>query len=439
MKRGMIIFVLLLCMINFTGASLNLKISGDINGYSSDVRLKTNTASTSGIDIYDMLVPAPPDNYSKFYSVVSSKELAIDSWNTNPRTVNLVYEISSAQTGSLDLSWSTSTLSSYTATLVDYGDDSSYTTSVGSADMKTASSYTATLNSQTKNYFQVVVDDYTAPPTPPGNPGGSTGGGGGAGGGVVAPQARAFEVSASNYQNTVALNNVKFDHVTITNTGNSDETFTFSVEQIDNIISFDKDNVVIPANSSQDIEFKVAAPKNIGVYTGKIIVTSGSTSKEILITINVNTEKSLFDVTLALQNKQNTIQVGDNLQAQFNLLQMGLKEKMDVTLNYEIKDFEGKTYLTESETVAVYDQGKINKEFDTSNLPEGDYVLGVEMIYPDGVAVASSQFSVKTKTGFSLGNSFMYLTVFAMILLVIGIAFAIHKYKKIGKHLSGRK
>ena len=51
---------------------------------------------------------------------------------------------------------------------------------------------------------------------------------------------------------------------------------------------------------------------------------------------------------------------------------MGIKEKMDVTLNYVIKDFEGNIYLQESETIAVFEQSSIAKEFHkTINKTEG--------------------------------------------------------------------
>ena len=118
---------------------------------------------------------------------------------------------------------------------------------------------------------------------------------------------------------------------------------------------------------------------------------------------------------------------------------MGLLEEIDVTLNYIIKDFSGNLLLTESETIAVYDQKVLQKEFETSSLPLGDYVLGVELIYPDGVAVASSQFKVQEKFRISNENLAMAILIFVMISIVIIISLAIKRYKRIEKHLVKKK
>ena len=126
---------------------------------------------------------------------------------------------------------------------------------------------------------------------------------------------------------------------------------------------------------------------------------------------------------------------GKNLKAQVDLLQAGIKEKMDVTLNYIIKDFSGKTYLTESETIAVFDQKSILKEFHTKEMPSGDYVLGIELIYPNGVAVASSQFKIKEPLKIEKKDWILISLIFILAFIFIMIFLAIKKYKRIEKQI----
>ncbi len=159
-----------------------------------------------------------------------------------------------------------------------------------------------------------------------------------------------------------------------------------------------------------------------------------------MVTINVKTEKSLFDITLTIPESLKTLLVGQNLISKIDLIQMGLNDKIDVTLKYSVKDFEGQTYLQESETIAVTDQKSFEKEFFTSDLPSGQYVFGTELIHPDGVAVASTHFVIQEK-GFKSGKTEVLLvSLIAVLFLVSLIIFlSIRKYKKVGRMLKNKQ
>jgi hypothetical protein len=194
--------------------------------------------------------------------------------------------------------------------------------------------------------------------------------------------------------------------------------------------------LTVNSGETKNIGLTLFAPNRTGIYPGKIIIKSGTTTKEINVIITVKTEKSLFDVGIIIPSNFNVLGIGNNLVVQINLLQAGIKEKMDVTLNYAVKDFGGETYLTESETIAVFDELSFDKTFDTSDLPSGNYVLGVELMYPDGVAVASSQFSVKGNSTFN-SELIILWSALVMVIVVFVVMFVLverHK-KKIKKHL----
>ena len=271
--------------------------------------------------------------------------------------------------------------------------------------------------------------------------GSSDGGGGGSSGGQgVAPAVEIkFNLIPESYERTVILNRIEFGEIEITNKETTERYFNIKVEVLEDIISFEEESVKVASGEAKSFEFTIHAPKEPGIYPGKIIVTSGSARKEILVTINVKTEKSLFDVTLLIPRTMRSMMAGRNLDAQINLLQMGIKEKMDVTLNYIIKDFSGKIYLTESETIAVYDQKSFNKEFHTEEFLTGDYVLGIELIYPDGVAVASSQFKIKEKFKIETKEAIMIALSLVLIFVFILIVVIIKRYKKIEKYIHKKK
>ncbi|MBU2104861.1 MAG: hypothetical protein KKF67_03785 [Nanoarchaeota archaeon] len=248
-----------------------------------------------------------------------------------------------------------------------------------------------------------------------------------------------FSVSPELYEKSIALNRIEFGEIIITNKETSEISLVIDVGFIEDIIFFEKTELSLAPGETKPLEFKISSPRETGIYTGKIIITSGTTVKEVLIMINVKTEKSLFDITLLIPQAMKTMVFNTNLNAQINLIQMGIKEKMDVTLNYVIKDFSGKVYLEESETIGVFDQKSIDKKFHTKDLPVGDYVLGAELIYPDGVAVASSHFKIKDKIEIEGNQIIMIALIFAVIFLFVLIILAIRKYKRIEKQLKRRK
>ena len=271
----------------------------------------------------------------------------------------------------------------------------------------------------------------TSPPTPV-----SPGGGGGGGG---APTKVDFELGKTTYETTISLDYTEHSQISLTNKENSKKTFTISKDNLDGILFLDKASMTLEAGETSDIAFTITSPNEVGIYTGKIIVSSGNTQKEILVVINVKTDKSLFDIGINIPSLLKTITPGENLKAQINLLQAGIKEKMDVTLNYIIKDFNGQIYVEDSETIMVYDKKTFEKEFHTSELPVGDYVLGVELIYPGGVAVASSQFKVREGFAGFTKEQITLVGIIIVLLAVLLIIFLIIKNYKKRKTLKTKK
>ncbi len=279
----------------------------------------------------------------------------------------------------------------------------------------------------TENASFVVAIPSTSSVTPP------SGGGGGGGAAVFKPVV-GFYVKPSPYTKRLILNEVTYDSLFIENKGDLEETYNIKLSgEIEDLIEL-QENVTISPGAKGEVEFKISAPRETGIYAGKFIINSGSERKEVLVTLEVKSERSLFDITFSVPKSMKVIFPGSDFELTINLLQMGLKEKMDVTLNYEIKDFDGNIHLLESETIAVYDQKSFKKEFFTSGFPEGDYVLGTELIYPDGVAVASSHFKIKESKLFERNSLLIFMILIILLVIFLGIFFAIKRYKKLKRH-----
>lgn len=255
---------------------------------------------------------------------------------------------------------------------------------------------------------------------------------GGGGGGAVPTISYEFSVYPESFTETMIADRVDSGFIIITNRGNVIMDFNaFINEFLEGIIELNKTIFSLSPGVSENLEFEITSPSEPGIYTGKIIVALGAEIKEVLVSINVQTDTSLFDVLLSIPRAMKVIGIGDNLEVQVDLLQMGLKEKMDVTLNYVVKDFDGSVYIKESETIAVYDQKKFSKKFFTENLPAGNYVVGVELIYPDGVAVASSHFKIEEEFVLTRNDIFNVAIFLGVVSGFVLSWFLIKRYKKL--------
>ncbi len=279
-KKSLIIYVLftILLSINLIHAeNLNLKITGTVNNITSDVSLKTNPSATDVVDGYDMYINnLPSGNYSQFYSSVSGNSLSIDSWAANPRTIYLVYSLSAAQNGTLDFSW-TALTGSYDATFTYYGTDSSYATSVGSANMRTGSSYSAsTTSASTLYYAKVAVSAYSAPASSTT----STGGGGGS----TTTKTTSLKIEIPALSEAPASGEINLP-ITLNNDGEVDlNKLTISGKVLkdykssDIKLEFDKTSIAsITAGKKEIVNLKLTLDKNqLSIYDIIINVNSAS-------------------------------------------------------------------------------------------------------------------------------------------------------------------
>ena len=417
--------------LGFASAGLSSKITGAINGYSSIVYLKTNSAATTGVDAYDMIAPDMPSNYSQFYSSVSSQKLSIDTWDSNPRTVSLVYVISSAQTGTITFSWSSLSGSDYDGTFTYYGDDSTYSNAVGSADMRSSTSYSGTLNADTKVYAKIAFANHVT--STQGDSSTSSSGGGGGGGGVVAAKpVEGISVDTKRVEMNMVVNSNKSRIITVKNNGKEQQTIQITSVNLNNMVIIPEKSFVLAPGESKDVKITFVAPNQTGVYTGKIYIAG----QEVLVSLNSRSKELLFDAMIVVPDDKKTIYFGNNLDAQITLIPMGEDSRVDVTIHYIIKDYDGNTYLEESDTVLVDKQKDFSKQFSTKNLPTGNYVVALELIYPNGVATSSSYFEVAKKSALSMKTILRILIAGIAVLAVLVVFFMIRYIKRRKKFLS---
>jgi hypothetical protein len=185
-------------------------------------------------------------------------------------------------------------------------------------------------------------------------------------------------------------------------------------------------SVTLGAGQSTVIPLTLIAPLQDGDFSGYLTIGC----RTISIFVHVTSSPFFFDSNIVVLNRNYKVSQGGELKTKVTLVPMGEVEKMDVTLNYVIKDYNGKVYLTQSETLLVEKKMDFYRNFETGTLPLGKYIVGLELVYPGGFAPSSAHFEVVEKTVTDLFGIIMFLLVVGILIVAILIIILLIRRKK---------
>lgn len=426
-KKSLVIYILfvILFIVLFNSSlifaeNLNLKITGIVNNITSDVYLKTNPNATDFVDSYDMYAKdLPSGNYSQFYSSVSSQKLSIDSWASNPRTVYLVYSLSADQNGNLSFSWPALT-GSYDATFTYYGTDSSYATSVGSVNMRTGSSYSASIGTgSTLYYVKVSVTSYVAPTSTP-DSGTGSGGGGGSGGGNASTKLITPDLVLNRQEINVKIRageTVK-EVLNIKNDFKDTNIYIELTGSIKNFIILSNQSFTLKKGENKDIPLIIAVLPGTkpDVYLGTLIVNYNGKTQHIPVAISVSSKDSLFDIKVTIPEGYKVVKPGSEILVNLLIFNLGDIKRVDGQVQLMIKDSKEKVISSQKEMVAVETQTSLSR---TIRLPafikEGDYFVVAKIVYGNSTGVSSDSFKIQGKMDFG----FIFIIFIVIVVAVV--------------------
>ena len=300
---------------------------------------------------------------------------------------------------------------------------------------------------------QTVV---TTVPTSSGNnggggSGGSNGGGAGAGagaggggaGGPVSPIVTDFTIDKSSIKVLLKQGETKKEILKIKNTGTTIfdvKTLLADVEKFKISPASNEVTTSLNPNEEKAIEFIFKASENEkpDIYPGRISFKSPSIAKEIPAVIEVDSAQPLFDVGVDVLPQSKIIFPGGEIILEVNLFNVRGFGRVDVNVEYSIKDLSGNLIATEHETLAVETQAKFTRSILVpSDLKPGTYVAIARVTYGDSVGTSSALFEVKAKTIKLYPiqiKDYKFILLFGGIVIVAGIllfsAYRIGYFKK---------
>ena len=242
--------------------------------------------------------------------------------------------------------------------------------------------------------------------------------GDGGGGTTTTPS---ITVTPTSINLDLAVNTNIKQIISVKNTGTSSIAIAITQSGLTNNVLLGNTSLTLSAGETKEFEVLFVASDETGIFTGAINVGA----IQIPVSLNIKTKLLLFDSNIVVLNIDYKVSTNTDLRTRVTLIPMGDSERLDVTLNYVIKDYAGKIYLTQSETVLVERKINFRRNFGTGSLPLGRYIVGLELIYPGGVAPSSAHFDMVQKTAEDFLGSLIFILLVAIIITAILIVLLI--------------
>ncbi len=250
----------------------------------------------------------------------------------------------------------------------------------------------------------------------------SSGGGGGGttSGGAMGPS---FSLDQEFIKIQLKKGSLLTKPIKVTNTGDTILDFTIDLQELKDVVTLSEQKFRLEKGKEKSIDLNVITGKGIapGVYIGNILITTGDFLTRFIQTIiEIESEKVLFDISLDIPSAYKNINPGQEITVYPTLLNMGGLTDVNITIEYSIKDIEGKDILKEEENITMDTQTTFSRKFLLpKDIPNGEYILVAVVKYQDSVGTSSETFTVgEFKKGFTTWNIVLIVGIFLSFILI---------------------
>ncbi|MBI2667523.1 Ig-like domain-containing protein [Candidatus Woesearchaeota archaeon] len=194
-------------------------------------------------------------------------------------------------------------------------------------------------------------------------------------------------------------------------------------DELKGIISFPEPRFTLASLEEREIEILFNSGAGIvpGVYVGEIYAVYQDIREKIQAVIEIESLRTLFDVTLDIPLDYKKVLPGKEFRLQATIFDLsGLRS--DVNVEFFIRNSKGNTILRESQIVRVQNQATFTKSFlIPEDIPLGEYIVGAIVKYKDSVGTSTKRFDVVGEKGLieiSIPNTVYYIGSGILMILI---------------------
>jgi hypothetical protein len=232
-------------------------------------------------------------------------------------------------------------------------------------------------------------------------------------------QKESFSTNAILFKLSIVDDGNFFNEISIKNEEDFIQDFSISFSGLDGLVSSDFSKFSIsPGNSKMfNLTFKNDG-RGVGVYVGKLIISSSSLEKEIPIILSIGGKESVFAIIYNSIGKSTVLNSGDSLKMDIKLFEISKVLVPVIDSKYFIKNFDGEIILSGETNLIV---GGIKREIIplSDDLPLGDYVFISVVDYKGTKSLGSYIFNVSKSNNNFFTENFFIIILSSLIFVVI--------------------
>ncbi|MGD9276144.1 MAG: hypothetical protein PVJ67_03140 [Candidatus Pacearchaeota archaeon] len=248
-----------------------------------------------------------------------------------------------------------------------------------------------------------------------------------------------FKLSVSSFFVSVKQGSAQTKILEITNTGNTELPFNFSVDGLGEFVILSHNSLVVSAGETKKITIDFFAKKETipGHYFGEVLVESVS-NLSIPIVFEVNPLESDIEVSVLIPEKYKFVKPGETIVANISLENLGDLIEETIGLHFFIIDFYGRVYDSSDEEIVLTSPISLMRNF---TLPEdmslGDYLFYARAFQEDSIlSISSDEFEVGARfkfLAFVKSSSVFLLIVFLSFFSILFVL----RYKNLAERKKG--
>ena len=231
-----------------------------------------------------------------------------------------------------------------------------------------------------------------------------------------------FELDKEQIKVKMKEGETKRETLRVTNIGNNEENFRIEESFIEDFIIFDEIDFELNPGETKNIIIDFIASENLipDLYIGEIFVKSGLVEKRILTAVEIVSRVALFDVRIDFDADDLTVSQRDNIKPLISIFSLGREGRVDVQVNYQIRDDNNEVISESNEMIAVDTQISFVREFAIPETNEGNYVFFVSVKYNGQQGSATRLFRVVEEKTFLLKRENQVLVlIFVLFVLLV--------------------
>lgn len=257
---------------------------------------------------------------------------------------------------------------------------------------------------------------------------GSSGGSGGGGSSVGVY--KNFSLFTDKIHLTLKQGEVESFYFDVHNTGDVKMSFSVSLSGIKDFLRIRENSFDLGPGDLKSVRLDFISEDDTipDVYVGKILVRAEGMEKEIIVIMEVESRKALFDIEVEIPERFQRLAPGEDLVVNVRLFEVERVGRVDVRIEYGILDSEGKIISSYEETLAVDQQARFVQSLKVpDDTPEGNYFYYIKVVYGGQAATASEGFIVFFPEGDAQTNTSFFVIIFIFLLILLFLIYILRK------------